>query len=145
MRPDPAGSILLHPDPGEAASPGPALPIRARVVLGQGPQRGPLVFNHDARGAPRRELAGRELVPILTALRKVDPDNVVRRASRQQRTLLTVDHVVRRSDYTLQPARDGGVIVQRAEGFDLGYSANRRYSTAAVEAGWLDSPQRHGA
>jgi hypothetical protein len=60
-------------------------------------------------------------IRIPVRLRKVDLDDVVRRARDQRRALVGVDDVIGRGDDGLQPADAVEVVVQRAERLDDGH------------------------
>jgi len=110
--PDPAGAVFLHAHAREEAAAGSALPVRAREVLRQRPQRGLPVAHDRAALLPLRELLGCALIRV-RALRQVDAHDVVRRAIRERGPLLGIDHVVGWRDDVLQPAGLLEVVVQR--------------------------------
>src|SRR6185436_14910889 len=81
----------------------------------------------------RQEVGGARVRVAACGLRigKVDPDDVVRRAGGERRTLLGVDHVVRRRDDGLQRADLRRIVVQGAERLDVGHGGVRPYRSRA--------------
>jgi hypothetical protein len=136
---DGSRAVRLDPHSGKAAAPRATLPIRAGVVLSQRPQRRLLILHDNASLAPVAQLCGGAVVAFLAPFGEVDPHDVFRRAGLQDGTLLAVDDVIRGSDHVLQPAGDGRVVMQRAEGFDLGDCAE---ATRPPPAGYRRPPSR---
>ena len=121
VRADPARAVVLDLDAREDAVARARLPVGARVVLRERPQRGRLVAHDDPLVVPAREHARRMAVRICAVLGQVDLDHVVRRTAQELRSLGRVDHVIGRRGHRLQATDLGQVVVKGVEGFDVGH------------------------
>ena len=95
--------------------------VGAGVVLGVRPQRGLAIAHERALQLPALEQLARGLVLVRLALGQVDRDDVEGGARDQGGALAGVDHVVGRGDDVGEGADDGGVVVEGAQGLDVGH------------------------
>jgi len=93
VRADAPGAILLDAHPGEEAPARAQLAVGPAVALLERPQRRFRVAHQHARVLPLGVELGRVRVGLI-AVRKVDLDDVVRRARDQLRALAGIDHVI---------------------------------------------------
>ena len=91
------------------------------VVLRERPDRGLLVAHEHAVALPGGEHLGGVRVRVAVGAREVDLDDVVRRARDQLGALRVVDDVVGRRRQGLQVAGGVEVVVEGAEGLDVGH------------------------
>ena len=123
VRADPAGAVVLHAHAREQAVARARPAVRARVVLRDRPQRRLVVAGEDALLLPAGEHLGGVGVGVALGAREVDLDDVVRRAGDELGALRLVDDVVRRRGDGLEAADGREVVVEGAEGLDVGHEA----------------------
>jgi hypothetical protein len=135
VRADPAGAVVLDLHAGEEAVAGPGAAVGAGVVLGERPQRGLPVADEDAVALPVGERPRRVLVGVAVGAREVDLHGVVGGAGDERGALLVVDDVVRRRRDGLEAADGVEVVVDRAEGLDVGHAAAQASTARAPTSG----------
>ncbi|CAA9531776.1 MAG: hypothetical protein AVDCRST_MAG30-3857 [uncultured Solirubrobacteraceae bacterium] len=135
VRADPARAVVLDAHAGEDPVARAPHSVGARVVLGERPQRGLVVADEDAVALPCREGLRRVAVGVV-ALREVDLDDVLRGRREQRGALLGVDHVIGRGGDGLEAAGARQVVVERAEGLDVGHAANATGGPRSPSCTW---------
>jgi hypothetical protein len=128
VRADAPGAVVLDAHTREDAVAGQRATIGAGVVLREGPQRGLVVAHDGALGLPaledRRRL-GIGVPPARPTLGQVDAHDVVGRAIGELPALLGVDDVVGRRRDVAKRADLCQVVVQGAQGLDVGHGGPR--------------------
>ena len=141
VRADLARAVVLDAHAREQAVAGAPDAVGTRVVLRERPDRGLLVAHEHAVALPGGEHLGGVRVRVAVGARQVDLDDVVRRARDQLGALRVVDDVVRRSRQGLEAAGGVEVVVEGAEGLDVGHGAVRLAPHLPATAGRRRSPR----
>ena len=140
VRADRAGAVVLDAHAGEEAVAREAAAVGGGVVLDERPDRGLVVVDDRALGAPLvEERCGVGVaVAAVGVLGEVDRDDVVGRACGEPLALTGVDDVVGRGREILQRAGDGGVVVQGSERLDARHRRESLVGLAPVPRAAMD-------
>jgi hypothetical protein len=139
---DPALAVVLHADAAEEPVADAAVAVGCRVLLGGGPERGLAVLGDDPLLAPRLEGRLGVEVPVAAARgdREVDLDDVQRAALDELGALGFVDDVVGGRCHGVERADGAEVVVEGAQGLDLGHCRGTLQRAGVPPPGAGDEP-----